>query len=384
MGPNPRIAEGPPRGYSLQRCHMSPYNHRMEVLALKPPMTESQLCIDCRKLHSVFPFVYNSEGVTKRSGQIHGQKVFPSSGTDVQPLVKTTIEQRNEWFAAPPVNAQKLTDAIPNLNEVEIDNKIAQAGEFGGNLLHVVEFNAARGIHWLESSELLKEADVIILNEMDIGMARSDQQHTTRLMAHHLGMNYAWGLEFVELTLGDQDERKNMGHSEVNFHGLHGNAILSKFPIHNATIFRNKVGSYFSDKPNNVNAGGLERRLGGRMILLGHIMVNGRSIVIGSTHKLGGFREDIKDYIGTANAIIAGDQGPMLCTDVGLDVIGSGENRPTWPASCQSYGVSRGDNICSNMKVDVSEYIVKPCFRQHGMNISIGDHAILGAIFQLS
>ena len=41
------------------------------------------------------------------------------------------------------------------------------------------------------------------MNEMYVGMARSDQQHAARLMAYHLGVNYAWGLEFVELTLVD-------------------------------------------------------------------------------------------------------------------------------------------------------------------------------------
>ena len=89
---------------------------------------------------------------------------------------------------------------------------------------------------------------------MDIGMARSDQQHTTRLMAYYLGMNYAWGLGFVELTLGDRGDRDSLDSSEQNFHGLHGNAILSKCKISNATIFKNEVGPYFSHRPNGVNA----------------------------------------------------------------------------------------------------------------------------------
>ncbi|KAL7550400.1 hypothetical protein ACHAWF_013638 [Thalassiosira exigua] len=114
---------------------------------------------------------------------------------------------------------------------------------------------------------------------MDIGMARSDQQHTTRLMAYYLGMNYAWGL--------------GLDSSEQNFHGLHGNAILSKCKISNATIFRNEVGPYFSHRPNGVNAKGLEKRLGGRMIMLGRIMMNGTSVVVGSTHKkLEGLEEE--------------------------------------------------------------------------------------------
>ena len=56
--------------------------------------------------------------------------------------------------------------------------------------LKIAEFNAEQGRWWLEFSTLVKDADVIILNEMDIGMARSYNEHTTQLMAHYLGMNF--------------------------------------------------------------------------------------------------------------------------------------------------------------------------------------------------
>ena len=37
--------------------------------------------------------------------------------------------------------------------------------------LKIAEFNAEQGRWWLEFSTLVKDADVIILNEMDIGIA---------------------------------------------------------------------------------------------------------------------------------------------------------------------------------------------------------------------
>jgi hypothetical protein len=79
--------------------------------------------------------------------------------------------------------------------------------------LKVVTFNARRGTTWLEfvlkvRSDLeLRDPDVILLNEMDIGMSRSGNLHTTRMMAHALDMNYAWGLEFLELTNGNKEEQ---------------------------------------------------------------------------------------------------------------------------------------------------------------------------------
>lgn len=309
--------------------------------------------------------------------------MFPDKGATYDLMVNATIQQRRRWFDSDPSDAQKLTDAIPNLNGVEIDNTIAPRGVFGGRKLHVIEFNAERGKRWLESSELLKNADVIILNEMDVGMARSDQQHTARLMAHHLGMNYAWGIEFVELTLGDAGDRMHVGGGEENFHGLHGNAVLSRFEISDGRIFRNPVGGYFDDRSNGVNAGGLERRLGGRMIMLVRVMANGAAVVVGATHKLGHYRREIRDYVGESPAVIAGDQGPQICKEVGLVEVRSRENHPTWPASCDTLGEGRGDNICSNMNVAVNEYTVRPCYRQLGLNVSLGDHALTGAIFEL-
>ena len=141
------------------------------------------------------------------------------------------------------------TADIPNLNTIEVHNLLPQPMSMGNRgsdgshsdtgsdgfengkepyvhnindnacsassveSLKVVEFNAERGIKWLEtaykfqSEEDLKNVDVIILNEMDIGMARSENLHTTRMLAYALGMNYAWGLEFVELTRGDKSEQ---------------------------------------------------------------------------------------------------------------------------------------------------------------------------------
>ena len=84
---------------------------------------------------------------------------------------------------------------------------------------------------------------------------------------------------------------ENIDVKEQNFHGLHDNAIFSKFEIANATIFRNDIGWYFNIKSNGVNAGGLEQRLGGRMIMLGRIAVDGVAVLIGGKRKSGGYIE---------------------------------------------------------------------------------------------
>ena len=262
---------------------------------------------------------------------------------------------------------------------------------------------------------------MIFLNEMDIGMARSHQQHTTKLLAYALGMNYAWGLEFVELTLGDAGEQKaNAGDDDKstklkhNFQGLHGNAILSKCPIHNATIIRDPIGDYFDPKPNKVNANGMERRLGGRMILLATIRTNimeeqknndattttetEQAVVVGSVHKLNvaSSWNKVNEYI---HSVSSSSSSSTSSSSPGVKVVMGGDQRPervpldklqlenvgsshTWSATCTSLGRLRGDTffVSPDWKV-VDEFVRHPCVSvvKQQFNISLGDHALIGA-----
>jgi endonuclease/exonuclease/phosphatase family metal-dependent hydrolase len=45
----------------------------------------------------------------------------------------------------------------------------------------------------------LKDADIIVLNEVDIGVKRSDYANVVKSIADLLGMNYAWNPEFLEI-----------------------------------------------------------------------------------------------------------------------------------------------------------------------------------------
>merc|ERR1719262_1998750 len=102
-------------------------------------------------------------------------------------------------------------------------------------------------------------------------------------------MNYAWGLEFVELTNGNAAEQE-LTKGMNNLLGLHGNAILTKCPLKEPTIVRDRLGDiYFSERATHGNAYGKEKRLGGRMALFASIEdpVLKQTIRVGSIHKLG-------------------------------------------------------------------------------------------------
>jgi endonuclease/exonuclease/phosphatase family metal-dependent hydrolase len=99
---------------------------------------------------------------------------------------------------------------------------------------------------------LMKDSDVLILNEVDLGMARSDYRDVARELAAALGMNYTFGVEFVEvdrIELGledlhapvaadDAEFTRDLKVDPLRYRGLHGTAILSRYPIRDARIFR--------------------------------------------------------------------------------------------------------------------------------------------------
>lgn len=99
----------------------------------------------------------------------------------------------------------------------------------------------------------LQDADVLILNEADWGMKRTEYRDVTRELAAALHMDFAYGVEFVEVDpvfdLGteqvhlpdaqeDQRLQEDLHVDRERYHGLHGTAILSRYPIDRARIFR--------------------------------------------------------------------------------------------------------------------------------------------------
>jgi hypothetical protein len=373
LGPRETIARG---RYSAERCRMGGYSHRTDAAGTGGFGTGC-FDIDCCRMSKRFPFVYGGDTIFNGNAT---RLIFPSRATAYGVPWHVPGTQRDAWAHAEESQGPALTAQVPHLDQVEVDNSIAPPGQCVAShgQVKVVEFNAERGRYWLQAVPLLRGADVIILNEMDIGMARSGQQHTARLLAHMLGMNYAWGLEFVELTQGNRQEQRAAGDVH-NFHGLHGNAFLTRCAISDPVIFRDPIGKYFSDDNISLNALGYEKRLGGRMGLFGRIQINGRDLVIGSTHTLSGFGAQVRAYINGSDAVTAGDQVTSTCSAFGLEAVDriqrGRKGTPTWPASCRSTGKGRGDNICSNLHVAVPESAAPPCYDRFGLQASLSDHA---------
>lgn len=171
----------------------------------------------------------------------------------------------------------------------------------------------------LEQAQLLKQADVIVLNEVDFGMRRTGYRDVAADLASALGMNYAYGVEFVEVDpialglekfeeLPPEERQKLASETSVNrprYRGLHGTAILSRFALENVRLepFVHQPHDWYVDELKSVTeleegkrkAGELvfqvkvqrEVRRGGRMMLTAEVaderLPGGRMTVV-ATH----------------------------------------------------------------------------------------------------
>lgn len=158
---------------------------------------------------------------------------------------------------------------IPQFSVAETDNFVdppAQVPEQMGVLM----FNMERGVHLAEIQEFLRDCpdiqpfDVILANELDDGCARSGNKNTARELAEAFGLNYAWGLEFIELV-NDENEK-----------GFHGNAVFSRWPIRRAGVIRlPEQYNWYFDR---------QRRIGGRLAVYAELDVGGKPLGVVSIH----------------------------------------------------------------------------------------------------
>jgi endonuclease/exonuclease/phosphatase family metal-dependent hydrolase len=182
-----------------------------------------------------------------------------------------------------------LAEALDRvLSEPVIDNHASLSGArpfrpatSSGYVLRIAEWNINRGINfddvqWVLSAsvrfddkaqfrgssvaehrsvkelQLVRSADVVILDEADDGMNRTKYRNVARALARALQFNYVYGVEFVELNRLYMAEKKlDQVRDEIKphtdaafaldparFRGLEGTAILSRYPIVDARLIR--------------------------------------------------------------------------------------------------------------------------------------------------
>ena len=109
------------------------------------------------------------------------------------------------------------------------------------NRLHVVQWNIEHGNRFeaieraLAAHPGLAGADLITLNEVDLGMARSGNRDVAGALAARLGLHAAWAALFLESTRGRDDDLLTAVPGD-NAESLFGLAVLSRWPITRARI----------------------------------------------------------------------------------------------------------------------------------------------------
>lgn len=76
--------------------------------------------------------------------------------------------------------------------------------------------------------------DILCLNEVDIGMPRTQYKNIVSELGDALNWDYAYASEFVEV--GPLFQKKEV--DKTLYKGLHGNAIISRFPIISTQVIR--------------------------------------------------------------------------------------------------------------------------------------------------
>jgi endonuclease/exonuclease/phosphatase family metal-dependent hydrolase len=175
--------------------------------------------------------------------------------------------------------------------------------------VRLVTWNIEKGKRWplLErclESEAIRSADILCLQEVDEGMARSGNRRIAHEIGERLGMQVVFGKTFKEFTKGIDEERFVPGENAT---AIQGNAILCRLPI---------VGSKNVRLPQCADhSRRTERREGNRHVLIVRLDCGGQVLTVANTHLevFGTARcrarqvKFILDSVPEGPAIIAGD-----------------------------------------------------------------------------
>jgi endonuclease/exonuclease/phosphatase family metal-dependent hydrolase len=177
--------------------------------------------------------------------------------------------------------------------------------------LRIVSWNIDRGLQLQGVTDFLLgvNADILILQEVDLNARRTHRLNIAETIARKLEMNYVFGREFQELTQGSKDSP-----------AYHGQATLAKWPISNPRLIRFSQQSHFWQPHWFLpNIEPFQERLGGRIALMAQINVAGRKFVTYNLHlesrgsnalrisQLGEVLSDATRYDAEFPVILAGD-----------------------------------------------------------------------------
>src|SRR5246127_5126418 len=142
--------------------------------------------------------------------------------------------------------------------------------------LRIVDWNIDRGQQLQGVTDFLVgvNADILILQEVDLNARRTHQLNIAEEIARKLQMNYVFGREFQELVQGSKTDP-----------AYHGQATLAKWPISNPRLIRfSRQSNFWRPHWFVPRVEPFQERLGGRIALVTDINVAGSKLLIYNLH----------------------------------------------------------------------------------------------------
>jgi endonuclease/exonuclease/phosphatase family metal-dependent hydrolase len=164
----------------------------------------------------------------------HASPLSHELGAHFQELARSGSTKELE---ASPLYARLRPEVERVLNGVErgdFNGACEAAAAASAEVIRATAWNIERGqklegiTSVLREHALIRKSDVLLLTELDYGMARSGNLHVTRELARALGMSYAFAPCYINLSKGSGLESGALGENTLS---LHGNAVLSRWPI---------------------------------------------------------------------------------------------------------------------------------------------------------
>jgi len=228
--------------------------------------------------------------------------------------------------------------------------RIGPAQQGPRDFCRIVSWNIERGFQFAKILDFLRtvQADLLLLQEVDLNARRTQYRDIASELAEALHCNYAFGMEFQELSEGTR--------ARPAFHGM---ATLSRWPLSKARIIRFRDQSafwkprwYVPDLPV------LQRRLGGRIALVAEAMICGQHVVTYNLHlesrgtdelrlqQLNEVLTDCRKYVSQPKLIVAGDFNfnagagapARVLGEAGFSVAAGMAGRPTSTPHLLSHG----------------------------------------------
>lgn len=131
---------------------------------------------------------------------------------------------------------QKIKSEVERILNAVVQENFAPESDKVSETIRALAWNIERGnrfagiVDALENHADLQDKDLLLLTELDYGMARSGNRFVAQELAKELKMNYAFAPVYIALQKGSGIEANAAGENTKSLHGL---AMFSRFPMKN-------------------------------------------------------------------------------------------------------------------------------------------------------